>query len=379
MKTYDVTVAGYLCIDLFPDFGRDNSVSGVSSFLVPGRLIEIEGLSFMPGGVVANTGLALKKFNKKVFLNGLTGDDFVGRIAREWFETWHLSEGIKTVEGEGTALSIVIAPPGIDRIFLESTGCNKVFDNSFIDYEAASRSRIFHFGYPPLLKQYYSDKGRELRTLFSEINKMRVVTSLDFSLPDPETESGKADWPEIMKNILPFTDIFVPSIEEVLQIMLPQKYNEILSDTGTAGMTDFVEVELIRSLGRQIIESGTKILLIKMAHRGAYLLTGDISSLNEKLDLKLSAKEWNFCELLCNAYHVEQEQFKNATAAGDTAVAAFLSAILNGEGPGTALKYAAIAGRNKLYCNNIYSELSDWQTMTRQIRSEPNELVLLKT
>jgi sugar/nucleoside kinase (ribokinase family) len=224
VKKYDVVVAGYLCIDLFPVFRGDNTVSSISNLLVPGRLIEIDGLNFVPGGVVANTGLALKKFNKKVFLNGLTGDDFIGKIARGWFADYDLSEGIKTVEKEGTALSIVLAPPGIDRIFLESPGCSRVFDNTYINWEAVSRSRIFHFGYPPLLKRYYIDGGSELRTLLSEINKMSVVTSLDFSLPDPETESGKVDWPEIMKSILPVTDIFVPSIEEALQAMLPAKY-----------------------------------------------------------------------------------------------------------------------------------------------------------
>lgn len=375
LKRYDIVVAGYLCVDLIPDFKTDSAFSSISELFIPGKLIEISGLSFLPGGVVANTGLALKRLGKKVFLNGLIGDDFIGKIVREWFGNYQASEGIVVTAEEGTALGIVIAPPGVDRIFLESPGCSKIFDDSFINYDAISQSRIFHFGYPPLLEQFYRNEGSQLRTLFSNIQKMGVVTSLDFSLPDQETESGKVNWPEIMKSVLSYTDIFVPSIEEALMIMLPLKYAEIQSSCESTMFIDQVPIELVRFLGKQIIDSGVKILLIKMAHRGAYLLTGDISALNEKLEVNLSANEWNHCELWCNAYQVEDLKFKNATGAGDTAVAAFLTAILDGESPEYSLKYASIAGRNNLYCHNIYLELTGWQEMTRQLISEQNEII----
>jgi len=67
MKKYDVVIAGYFCIDLIPGFNGDNPVSDISNFFIPGKLIEIDGLNMLPGGVVANTGLALKKFNKHRF------------------------------------------------------------------------------------------------------------------------------------------------------------------------------------------------------------------------------------------------------------------------------------------------------------------------
>ena len=227
MKKYDAVISGYTCVDLIPDFKKTQSVTSFSNLFIPGKLIEIDGISYVLGGVVPNTGLAMKKFNKNVFLNGLVGDDFIGRIATEWLDKYDLSAGIRTTGSAGTAFSIVIAPPGIDRIFLESPGCNQIFDASFIDFDAVSESRIFHFGYPPLLKQFYQNNGGQLVDLFSEIQKMGVVTSLDFSLPDTESESGRLNWPEIMHKLLPVTDIFVPSLEELFRIMLPGEYDEI--------------------------------------------------------------------------------------------------------------------------------------------------------
>ena len=374
MKKFDVVVSGYTCVDMFPDFKSSQSQTSLSDLLVPGKLTEINGINFVLGGVVPNTGLAIKKFNKKVFLNGLVGDDVIGKIAIEWFDKFNLAEGVRTTDKAGTAFSIVIAPPGTDRIFLESPGCNQIFDSGFISFEAIAESRLFHFGYPPLLKQFFQNNGDQLVELFSKVQKMGVVTSLDFSLPDPESESGRVNWPEVMEKILPCTDIFAPSLEEALQIINPGKYTEILSSATRASVVDELILNAIRETGRKFIKSGVKILLIKAGHLGAYLLTSDVSSLNDKADMKLDTKNWNHREIWCNAYKADPAKIKNTSGAGDTAVAAFLSAILQGEDPDSSVRYAAMAGRNNLYCKNVYDDLSDWEEMTEEIKAEENEL-----
>jgi len=375
MKRYDAVIAGYTCVDLIPDFKKTQSVTSISNFFIPGKLIEIDGINFVLGGVVANTGLAMKKFNKKVFLNGLVGEDFIGKIAIEWLNKYNLSDGMKTTNKAGTAFSIVIAPQGIDRIFLESPGCNQIFDAGYINFDGISQSRLFHFGYPPLLKQFYLNNGSQMLDMFSKVKKMGVVTSLDFSLPDPESESGKIEWPEIIQKILPYTDIFVPSMEEVLQIMQPREYAEILSSSVSADVINQVLVNTIREIGKRFIDSGVKILLIKAGQWGAYLLTGDVSSISEKGGLNLEKGKWNHCELWCNAYKADPLKIKNSSGSGDTSVAAFLSAIIDGENPESAVKYAAMAGRNNLYCTNLYDDLSNWQEMTKEIKSVDNELI----
>jgi len=379
MKKYDIAVAGYTCVDLIPEFKHTGSYSSLSDLFKPGKLIEIEGLRVVPGGVVANTGMAMRKFNRKVFLNGLVGDDFMGKIAKDWFGKYKVSAGIKTTKQAGTACSIVIAPPGTDRIFLESPGCNMIFDTSFINFDEISQSRLFHFGYPPLLKQFFLDNGSQLADLFSRIQRSGVVTSLDFSLPDPEGESGKIHWPEFMRNVLPFTDIFVPSLEEVLQIMLPGKYTEIKSAWENPETYSQILVRLVREAGKMIIDSGVKIVLIKAGGAGIYLLTGDISTIDGKPNLDLPEDGWNFRELWCKAYHADTARIVNSNGAGDVAVAAFLSAILGAETAESSLKYAAMAGRNTLYCHNIHTDLPGWQEMTKEIFSESNEIIHFKS
>jgi sugar/nucleoside kinase (ribokinase family) len=378
MKKYDIAIAGYTCVDMIPDFRKTGSATNLSDLFRPGKLTEINGLEVVPGGVVANTGLALKNFNRKVFLNGLVGDDFMGKIAKEWFEKYNISEGIETTKKAGTAFSIVLAPPGVDRIFLESPGCNQIFDTSFINFDVIAQCRLFHFGYPPLLKLFFRNNGSQLVDMFSRVQRMGVVTSLDFSVPDPESESGKINWPEVMQSVLPFTDIFVPSLEEVLQIMMPSKFAEIQASSENNEVISQIPTELIREVGKLIIDYGVKILLIKAGKRGAYLLTGDISLINEKTGINLPEENWSFRELWCEAYHADNSKIINASGAGDIAVAAFLSAILDGHCVESSLKYASMAGRNTLYCHNIHSDLSKWQEMTKAISSESIEIVDFK-
>jgi len=377
MKKYDSVIAGYLCVDLFPEFSENKSYKGISEVFIPGKLVEIEGISFNLGGLVANTGLAMKKFNKNVLLNGLVGEDIIGRIALERLDKHKLSEGISKATQAGTAFSLVIAPPGIDRIFLEFPGCNKIFDQSCIDFEAVSRSRLFHFGYPPLLREFYLEGGKRISEMFSRIQEMGVITSLDFSLPDPESESGKLDWPAFMNKILSYTDIFVPGLEEALQIMDPGLHLDIKSAAGEDDIIDHIPVSIIQELGRKIIDSGVEIVLIKAGHRGACLITGDVFSLNARAGLELNTKKWDHCEIWCDAYKADPLKIKNSSGAGDTAAAAFLTAILNAEDPDSAIRLAAMAGRNSLYCSDFYNDLTDWQVLIDEIRGEKNDLVYL--
>lgn len=378
MRKFDVVIAGYICVDLIPKFEKGKSVTSLSDFLKPGRLIEIEGLSATLGGAVANTGMVMKRFSKSVFLNGIIGDDFIGRMAREWLDEYGLSEGIKTVKDEGTAFGLVIAPQEIDRIFLEYPGYSSQFNLSHINFDAIAQSRLFHFGYPPLLKSFYQNEGGQLLELFSSLKSLDVITSMDFSLPDQESVSGKINWTAILRRVLPFTDIFVPSLEEALLIMMPKEYARIQSAFGEIDFIDKIPLETIRQLGKRIIDYGAKIVLLKAGHTGAYLWTGDISSINEKAGFDLSLTSWSHRELSCNACHVDHAKFKNSSGAGDTAAAAFLTAILNGEGPETALRYAAVAGRDSLYCYNIYNEISSWDEIAEEMKCESNEIIDLR-
>jgi sugar/nucleoside kinase (ribokinase family) len=216
------------------------------------------------------------------------------------------------------------------------------------------------------------NNGQQLAQLFSEVQKTGVITSLDFSLPDPESESGKVNWPEILEKTLPFVDIFVPSLEELLQTMAPGEYAKIQSLPGVAGR---VPAELVRDVGQKVIAAGVKILMVKMGVHGVYLFTGDVSAVNKKLGTILEEEKWSNRGIWCSAYQADSSKIKHASGAGDTAIAAFLSAILDGEAPDIAIRYAAIAGRDSLYCEDVFKDMGNWDKLSGGINSEFNEFI----
>lgn len=377
-KKYDAVIAGYTCVDMVPEFIRNEGNDIIPDLLKPGKLIEIGKLDIILGGAVPNTGLLMKHFGNSVFLNGLTGEDSIGQVAKEYFKQYGIADGVTQTDQASTAYSIVIAPQGIDRIFLESPGCNQVFGLEYIDFDSVTQSRLFHFGYPPLLRQFYLDEGRQLIEMYQKVHEMGVLTSLDFSLPDPESESGKVDWTLIMQKVLPYVDIFVPSLEELIQIIMPQKYSELQATCINSDFEENVSLELVRELGLKVIGMGVKILLVKMGKRGIYLHTGKIESLSQKSGTVLSPEDWNNKEIFCKAYPADITRIKNASGAGDTAIAAFLSAILKSFKPEKSIKYASLAGRDSLYSENIFESMSSWDDLTHEMNAETNELISLE-
>ena len=367
---YDVVVGGYLGVDLTPRFYKTSGHFNPANIFKPGSLTEVENLSISLGGVVANTGSALKIFDQQVLLMGLTGNDLLGEIALKILKENGLSAGIKTSDKSGTAYGIVLSPPGFDRIFFESPGCNRFFTSSEIDYQAVAESRIFHFGYPPLMKAFYDNTGEELAKMFSKVKTLDVITSLDMTLPDPESESGKVDWKRILMRVLPYVDIFTPSIEEIVFMMKPEFYSQITKNITDGGIIDSIPEEIIYSIGREIIDLGVCVVLIKSGKNGAYLFTGDVHSLNELPEITLSENHWNHQEIISPALSINSARVKNTSGAGDVAVAGFLTAILKGNDPGLALKYAMCAGRNSLYGMNATDGLTDWETMAKELKPE---------
>ncbi len=69
------------------------------------------------------------------------------------------------------------------------------------------------------MERLFLDDGEELAAIFERARARGVTTSLDMSLPDPESPSGRVDWDAVLRRVLPNVDLFLPSIEEVLYFL----------------------------------------------------------------------------------------------------------------------------------------------------------------
>ncbi len=252
-----VVVAGHLCLDIFPD------LSGVpegqfTQLFKPGHMVVTGPMTFATGGAASNTALALARLGMPVRMVARVGSDPFAGIVREIVRLHApgLEEGILTAPGEATSYTVIISAPGIDRIFLHCTGANDTFTTGDVDFKPVAEAGVFHFGYPPLMREFYRRGGRELADLFARARRAGAATSLDLTLPDPASPAGQADWLAILGEALPQVDIFLPSLEELLFMLRRKTYDVLQEAAGSGSLLRLATPELLHNLTAQLLEMG---------------------------------------------------------------------------------------------------------------------------
>ena len=110
-----IIVAGHICLDITPVFASGKT-QPLASVLTPGKLVQMKDVNISTGGAVANTGLALKVLGADAELMGKVGDDEFGQIVLDRLRKYGAEGGMLVSADSSTSYSVVIAPPGTDRI-----------------------------------------------------------------------------------------------------------------------------------------------------------------------------------------------------------------------------------------------------------------------
>ena len=336
-----VICAGHICLDITPVFDARRRFSDISALLEPGRLIYMNGVSVHTGGSVANTGLAMKLLGNDVRLMGKVGNDAFGSIVRSILSDYGTG-GLLVEEQATTSYSVVLAVPGVDRIFLHDPGANDSFTSADIPWDEIGDTALFHFGYPPLMRKLYLNQGEELQNLFRRVKDLGTATSMDLAAVDSQSAAGQADWQTILAGTLPFVDFFVPSFEELCW-MLDRKTWERLSARGT-DMTDSLDLRAVAlPLAEKCISMGCAVVLIKCGTSGMVYQTADTERLLQVGQrLGLDASLWSSRQGVQPCF--EADTVRSGTGAGDVSIAAFLTAVLKGETPARCTELAAAEG-----------------------------------
>ena len=367
IKDRQVIVAGHICLDIIPEFLFKEGTR-LESFMKPGKLINMGKAVVSCGGPVSNTGIALHTLGVPVTLMGKTGKDFFGDGIERLLGAYGISTVMSRSEHVATSYTVVIVPKGIDRIFLHNSGANDSFCADDISYEEIEKCELFHFGYPPLMKRMYQDGGEELIKMFKAVKAMGVTTSLDMSLPDLNSESGMVDWDGILMKLLPFVDIFMPSIEELSFMLDRPLFNKLQENAKGHDMLSALDISDIPAVADRVMALGAKILCIKCGEKGFYIRTAG----KEMLELIGRAKpvnvaDWADRELHEESYHVPA--VASATGSGDSSIAGFLSAYLRGTTIFGAIRTACAVGGENVQTYDAISGIKTWKQTQDLIQS----------
>ncbi len=358
-RNFDVMAAGHLCLDVIPRI-PDTGAGCVGEWLRPGKLVHIGEAAMGTGGSVSNTGLSLQRLGANVCFCARVGDDAFGRITMDLLREHGSPEGIQVIPKATSSYTLVLAPPRIDRMFLHHTGANDGFGPEDARPELLAQCRLFHFGYPTLLRQCYDKEGQGLLELFLRARKAGCVTSMDVTLPDPASESGRADWRGIFEKTLPHVDIFLPSAEEVLFMLRPREFLLRKEAALGAELIGQLSVPEIEELADELLDMGVKIVALKLGYRGFFLRTAGREALAGLRAADVSDEmAWANRALWAPALAIDK--IASANGAGDSAIAGFLAAFLRGQGPETALQSAVCVGWQNLHALDAVSGIRSWE------------------
>jgi len=344
--------AGHICLDITPVFPSGKQYDRLSSLLIPGRLVQMEAADVHTGGSVGNTGLALKLLGCDVTLMGKIGDDSIGAMIQSIFA--HYGAGGLIADAESsTSYTIVLAVPGLDRIFLHNPGANDTFTGADIPEEALEDAVLFHFGYPSLMRSMWENDGEELIALFRRVKQKGIATSLDLAAVDPNSPAGTADWIKILSGVLPYVDFFVPSFDELCWILDRERYDRLAA--GDGDITDGLNMEAeALPLAEKLLALGGRVVVIKCGTSGMLLRSAGkaaVSGIGARLELDREA--WSSRIVLQPCF--KADIVRSGTGAGDTSIAAFLAAVLSGRQPADCLALASAEGA---CCVTTYDALS---------------------
>ena len=117
------------------------------------------------------------------------------------------------------------------------------------------------------MRSIYRGDGAELVSILQRVRREGLTTSLDFSLPDLSSPAARVDWAEVLANSLPFVDLFVPSVDELVFMLDRAKFDKLNSDPDQP-LPEAVTPELLSRLSTEALKYGVKAVLVKLG-RGA--------------------------------------------------------------------------------------------------------------
>lgn len=360
-SSYPVVVGGHICLDLIPD------IAGGPFRLAPGKLLEIGRSKLATGGAVANTGVALHRLGVDVKLMGKVGDDFFGEAVLSLLRSQGeaLADDMIVAGGEPTSYSIVISPPGTDRMFLHCTGANDTFAAADASAEALAGAGLFHFGYPPLMRSMYENGGAELAVLMKRAKEAGATTSLDMASPDPDGKAADVDWRALLAAALPHVDLFLPSVEEILYMLRREQFEELKGKYGD-DVLPHIGSGLLGELAEELLGMGAAVVVLKLGDQGLYMRSAEREErlLEAGRCRPAEPADWLGRELYVPCFGVE---VAGTTGAGDSTIAGFLSGFIKGLGPEEVMLAAAGVGACSVERPDATSGIPSWQQVLERM------------
>lgn len=188
----------------------DHICSPLSHMPVEGELVQAEEMLLTLGGCAANVAVNLKKMDVNVNVSARVGDDVFGQVVTSLLEEAGVAVGgLIATPNSATSQTLVVNVKNQDRRFIHSFGANAEYKASDItENDLQSASILYLGGYLVMPKLLQSD----LVSVFRKAREQNIATVLDVVVP------GNGNHLDNLKDLLKFTDVFMPNQDEAALI-----------------------------------------------------------------------------------------------------------------------------------------------------------------
>ncbi len=201
----------------------DVIVEPISSYPEKGVLLPVNSITMHNGGNAMTASINIRKLGVETSLIGCVGKDIFGDYLKQCLINAGVSvDGIKAVEGVQTSSSVLmIEEKTKERSFFHCEGANAAFSIEDIDFDVVSRSDIVFVTGSFLLKTF---DGEQTMEFLKKCKVMGKTTALDVCWD----ATGK--WGEKLDMVMPYIDIFLPSIDEARLIAKKETPEEMADE-----------------------------------------------------------------------------------------------------------------------------------------------------
>lgn len=261
----------------------------ISQIPAGGGTVFIEDLTMAVSGAAGTAAIAAAKLGLKTLAVGGYGRDMMGDWAVARLQSFGVdTSGLQRLEGVPTSSSIVLTRADGSRPALHLRGATGHFVVDPADFDSVTDTRVFHMGGVGLMDAMDGAKNAALMKFAKERG---CVTTVDIFA------GSAADLPDV-DAVLPYTDYFIPSVEEAQAL---------------TGMTD------LDDMGRFFLDRGAGACVFTLGADGAYYR--DRAGLSFRIP----------------AYQID---VRCTCGCGDVFNAGFATGILNGMNPEDTVRLA---------------------------------------
>ncbi|MBR2878187.1 MAG: carbohydrate kinase family protein [Clostridia bacterium] len=231
----DVSCIGILVADVI--------AKPVDAMPAPGMLERIGCIETYSGGCAMNAGIDMSKIGLDIAVLGKIGNDSFGAFLKEELIKNNVNvEGLSVDMNNQTSASVVLSASSGERSFLHCVGANATYDYDDVNFDVIEKSNIVFIAGTMLMDAFDGEVAAKVLKKSKEMGKLTVLdTAWD----------AKGRWMDVLRPCMPYIDVFLPSIDEAIQL--------------AGGKTDLKEI------ADYFFDCGVGQVAIKNGKHGCYL------------------------------------------------------------------------------------------------------------